>query len=448
MAANMAQEVTPDIDFSALLPPSIAYDPSIMAAAGGASSQFTINRDLIPRELIYARIDELEEDVLDHVAWGMHVEGWEFATTLEKKRYLIKNFYDFHRYKGTLYGHRLHWRALLGLEILRADPPSKSYIGVSMTEEERQAFEKLHPEVRIYPFRHFGTKRSFFCGDCLGDPADDYGVYPAITEALLRIGDKVTLYDPIPNSETELNRFQYDREYVAKKATDTIEVRKPGTAFGCAFCGGYVDGATTDTGADERFYTLTLEREYATEIERRTPLSIRPTLTPFRTSYETTRVSGIAKGLFLYNRWPDSYPDRGGSFLGQHYPVNSDADKRIYKRLKLYDPSRMTFAGSRKLTYLGAFRIGRQPPHTARIAVDMQSKRIPGAQFITGYLRNRHLCKSDAETRIEQMRYVGNMARRLSDKVLIQIHNRFPVTASSGLLTGSKNCGEYQLETI
>lgn len=446
---NPAPE-TLGIDFASLLPPSIAYDPGIMAAAGGSSAAFTDTRNLIPEAVLYARIDELSSDALDHIAWGFHIDGWEFAETIERKRAFIKLFFDFHRYKGTSYGLRLYWRALINRLVLKIDPPGKSFLGTSMTQEERERFESVHPEVRVYPFRHTGAKRSLFCGDCTGDPSENYGVYPARTEALLRIGDRVTVYDPRLDVETEINRFEYDSVYVTQKATDTIEIRKPGNeSSGGIFLGRFLEGETMDTGADQRLYTLTLDREYTTELERRTPLSIQPSLIPFRTTYETETEEGVAVGIHLGNRYPDDYPETGGSFIGQNFPVASNAAERVYKKLRLFDPDRVPGTMSTgRMTYLGAFRIGQQPPHTARVAVDMQGKRIPGAQFLSGYLRGRHLCTSDAETRIEQMRYVGKMAKRASDKVLISIRNRYEITTSSGLLTGTKKCGQIELEVI
>jgi P2-related tail formation protein len=35
------------------------------------------------------------------LGWGLHIDGWEYADSIEKKRWLIKNFYDWHRLKGT-----------------------------------------------------------------------------------------------------------------------------------------------------------------------------------------------------------------------------------------------------------------------------------------------------------------------------------------------------------
>ena len=51
--------------------------------------------------LIYSRIDELPEDLLDTLAHQFHVEGWELAETEKEKRSLIKRAIELHRYKGT-----------------------------------------------------------------------------------------------------------------------------------------------------------------------------------------------------------------------------------------------------------------------------------------------------------------------------------------------------------
>ena len=56
----------------------------------------------ISEALIYARIDELDEDFIDLLAWQFHVDFYEpLGLSLEKKRALVKNSLIWHRYKGT-----------------------------------------------------------------------------------------------------------------------------------------------------------------------------------------------------------------------------------------------------------------------------------------------------------------------------------------------------------
>jgi len=54
--------------------------------------------------LILPRIDEItDENLLDLIAWQLHIEGYELATTIEQKQNMIKNAFLLHKYKGTPY---------------------------------------------------------------------------------------------------------------------------------------------------------------------------------------------------------------------------------------------------------------------------------------------------------------------------------------------------------
>jgi len=51
--------------------------------------------------LIYSRIDVLEDQILDELAWQMHVDFYDTDLTVDKKRLLIKNSLKWHKTKGT-----------------------------------------------------------------------------------------------------------------------------------------------------------------------------------------------------------------------------------------------------------------------------------------------------------------------------------------------------------
>lgn len=54
--------------------------------------------------LILPRIDQItDENLLDLLAWQLHIEGYELATTIEQKISMIKNAFLLHQYKGTTY---------------------------------------------------------------------------------------------------------------------------------------------------------------------------------------------------------------------------------------------------------------------------------------------------------------------------------------------------------
>jgi hypothetical protein len=436
-------------DLQRLLPPSISEDPSMQAAAQAAGDQEAIVRALIQNAYIWSRLDDQPEPILDHLGWSLHIDGWEYAVTRELKLWLVRNFYEWHIYKGTEYGLALYWSTLLNRDLLKAEPAHKSYLGSSLTAAERAAFEAPHPEIRAYPFRSYGQKQSLFLGDCLGDPAEDYAVFPAMTDALLRCGERLELYDPELGEATPLHDLLYEREQVEKLAAEVIEVRKPGQAMG-QFAGAPLAKPLVDHGAQARLFTLKMERAYSDEIERRIPLSIQPSLEPMSVYYSWTQDDGQAgRGTFLANRWPDQYPDTGGcAYLGASYPYPSDANMRLYKRFKLFDPDRVKLIRRDPSTFLGGFRLGPLPPHTAEVAVDMAGKLPFGAASLPGYANAGHFTKSDAATRIAQVRQVGKLAARRSDKILLSITNRRQIRASASVLAGSAVAGDYRLEVI
>lgn len=50
---------------------------------------------------IYGRVDKLDEDTIDSLAWQFHVDFYDYTLTLEKKRQLVKSAIRLHRIKGT-----------------------------------------------------------------------------------------------------------------------------------------------------------------------------------------------------------------------------------------------------------------------------------------------------------------------------------------------------------
>lgn len=53
--------------------------------------------------LIYSRFDELPEELVDILAYDMHVDWYDYNYPLEAKRDLVKNSVKVHKKMGTKY---------------------------------------------------------------------------------------------------------------------------------------------------------------------------------------------------------------------------------------------------------------------------------------------------------------------------------------------------------
>ncbi len=84
-----------------VLPPSLRQDENITKLVEVFDNSFTDINEKVQNVLIYSRIDELPEELLDLLAWQFHIEGYELAETEEEKRALVKKAIELHRYKGT-----------------------------------------------------------------------------------------------------------------------------------------------------------------------------------------------------------------------------------------------------------------------------------------------------------------------------------------------------------
>lgn len=84
-----------------LLPSSLARSQTVrdVAKACGASLHDVVER--MSGLLIYSRIDELDESVVDDLAWQFHVDFYDTGLNLAQKRALVKSAIKDHKYKGT-----------------------------------------------------------------------------------------------------------------------------------------------------------------------------------------------------------------------------------------------------------------------------------------------------------------------------------------------------------
>ena len=90
-------------DFTNSLPPALKNDPDMMALAQTISAQLQTTAAEVRKNIIYARIDELDEATLDVLAYDLHVDWYDYSYPIEVKRRTIRDSIQVHRRLGTKY---------------------------------------------------------------------------------------------------------------------------------------------------------------------------------------------------------------------------------------------------------------------------------------------------------------------------------------------------------
>jgi phage tail P2-like protein len=90
--------------FNNLLPHSIKDDQKFKAASQCLDDLFSNFNKRVKELLIYSRIDELDEQMLDDLAWQWNIDyddGYRFITNIQEKRDIVKSALQLHKYRGT-----------------------------------------------------------------------------------------------------------------------------------------------------------------------------------------------------------------------------------------------------------------------------------------------------------------------------------------------------------
>ncbi|MBU5672654.1 phage tail protein I [Paenibacillus brevis] len=84
-----------------MLPDNLKRDPNIAAAAKALDSSLQGLSEQIMKLPRFQRLDQLNDDEADELAWQFHVDFYDPDLPIEQKRELVKNAFLFHRRKGT-----------------------------------------------------------------------------------------------------------------------------------------------------------------------------------------------------------------------------------------------------------------------------------------------------------------------------------------------------------
>ena len=100
------------VDFSEYLPEPLKRDPKMKAFAAAVTEQMLTVSGNIDNVLIYSRIDELPEEMIDILAYDMHVDWYDYSYPLDVKRKLLKSSVKVHKKMGTKYATETAIRAI------------------------------------------------------------------------------------------------------------------------------------------------------------------------------------------------------------------------------------------------------------------------------------------------------------------------------------------------
>lgn len=92
-----------DADLIGTLPFSISQDEEVERVAKVVETNLNLAAKCIPLVAVYARIDELPEEILDSLAWQFHMDIYDDGADIETKRNSVKTAIQYHRYKGTMW---------------------------------------------------------------------------------------------------------------------------------------------------------------------------------------------------------------------------------------------------------------------------------------------------------------------------------------------------------
>jgi phage tail P2-like protein len=103
-----------DVDFTRALPEPLKNDENMLALGRVIADELQENIRLARLNIIYARIDELEEAVLDILAHDLHIDWYDCESPIDIKRTVIKESVKVHKLMGTRPGVESVVRAYFG----------------------------------------------------------------------------------------------------------------------------------------------------------------------------------------------------------------------------------------------------------------------------------------------------------------------------------------------
>ncbi|NFG24853.1 phage tail protein I [Clostridium botulinum] len=214
------------IDLLSLQTSYLQKDIFVQALCKALNPYFQKLSDSVRLVYVYGRIDELNEDAIDSLAWQFHVDFYDYTLSLDQKRELVKKSVLLHKIKGTPQSVIDSASTVFGKTKLKEwfeydGKPFFFSLDIDITERgaSPEDLKKLDTLINAYKNTRswielinifFTTKGELYIG-AVGITGEDIVVYPWVPHD---ISNKADVIIPIAQSAGNENIVTYPKEEI------------------------------------------------------------------------------------------------------------------------------------------------------------------------------------------------------------------------------------------
>jgi Phage tail protein (Tail_P2_I) len=338
------------------------------------------------------------ENLLPYLAWALSVDLWDPEWPVTKRRSVIANSIKHHRLKGTLTGIEAYLDLIDSKVIKATVPPAKLFSGPSLNKEQREAWLKKLPQVRV--FRQYeksiAGKRIFSGGQRYNSFLDNKFNEP--NDAITRLERRARWVVDGVETDSRVENFEsHFRVFLKAILKHSI------------FC-------NTPFNLKKRFPvpSTAFNRIVTIEPVSMTPwrTTVGPQLEAVSSEPEMVAVPGI-EGYAVYS---------GRTISRKRYFVPSRAPFRLFERYAVNDGTQIAKRPS--IQFMGVGRYGIQP-HSAELKVKMRAQWKPWkARLGEPYVPRMRFFMPHDGTLMAKNRQAIIAAKRLSDKIVLDTNTK------------------------
>ena len=357
-----------------LLPGSIAGDEQIGAMAGAVDLELSSIGQTGDELPLLAFLESLPDAVLDDLAVRFGLDAWAYLDDRAKRIWLVRHFHDYHRLKGTPAGYAWFARFLLDREVVSHRPPSFSFLGHSLSTEEREAWEAVHPEIQVLPHR----RPLEMVTDDAARQGGFLGQYLVQTHPIYRAIEKRIYFDPATGEHRELTAQPGETQWQLTGTRDRVEIRSesippvPVAAVSLPMSSSWL----LNMKSADRVYKIKTDTVCQMDDGARPLLPVLPSGTPLTGRWKRYAEVVVAQA-----------PSAGcGLPVGTTYLQDTRTHERVGKRFKLYEPGRTVSRQRSMGMALGRYHLGKLPPWHGEICLEMAEPGHGYAAQSNGYI--------------------------------------------------------------